>query len=240
MVTRSAPRSWRWAAVSINCRSKRACRLRSERRSGVQSSFDFWSAARRYFRPPGPPRYKRLDLSGLHWSGGPDDAQNWRNAEKIVRPSREAPRLIFGLLRAWPMRHAPPPELFDPAKVSLSRRLLVTLLQFLRPHHVLRPRDRCRTITPLLLVGVLPEPVHAGRSDAEISPITHFARVPGKELPQEAPSCPVPVCPPPALADLHHAHPHPSFTRRQHSAHVENPPAPHDATVLQMRKIGQF
>src|ERR1700675_1412287 len=133
-----------------------------------------------------------------------------------------------------PVRHAPPPELSAPAKASLFRSLLVALLQFLRPHHVLRPRDRCRTITPLLLVGVLPEPVHAGRSDAEISPITHFARVPGKELPQEPPSCPVPVCPAPALADLHDAHPHPSFTRRQHSAHVENPPAPHDASVLQM------
>jgi hypothetical protein len=77
--------------VSINFRSKRACRLRSERRLGVQWSFDFWSAGRRYFWPPAPPQYKRLDLSGLHWSaleGGPDDAQNWRNAEKIVRPSR--------------------------------------------------------------------------------------------------------------------------------------------------------
>ena len=27
-----------------------------------------------------------------------------RNAEKIVRPGREAPRLIFGLRRPWPMR----------------------------------------------------------------------------------------------------------------------------------------
>src|ERR1700730_15725207 len=139
-----------------------------------------------------------------------------------------------------PARHVVPPERFDPAKASLSRSWLVTVLHFLRPHHVLRPRDRCRTITPLLLVGVLPEPVHAGRSDAEISPITQFARVPGKKLPQEAPSCPVPVCPAPALADLHHAHPHPSFARGQHSAHVENPPAPHDASVLQMGKIGQF
>jgi len=133
-----------------------------------------------------------------------------------------------------PVRHAAPPELSAPAKASRFRSLLVTLLQFLRPQHVLRPRDRCRTITPFLLIGVLPEPVHAGRSDAEISPITQFARVPGKELPQKAPSCPVPVCPAPALADLHHAHPHPSFARRQHSAHVENPPAPHDATVLQI------
>src|ERR1700682_2986574 len=139
-----------------------------------------------------------------------------------------------------PVRHVLPPELFDPAKASLSRNWLVTVLHFLRPHHVLRPRDRCRTIAPLLLVGVLPEPVHAARSDAAISPITQFARVPGKEPPQEAPSCPVPVCPPPALADLHDAHSHPSFARRQHSAHVENPPAPHDATVLQIGKIGQF
>src|SRR5712671_1543904 len=129
---------------------------------------------------------------------------------------------------------------YPPAKASLSRRLFVTLLQFLRPHHVLRPRDRCRTITPLLLFGVLPEPVHAALSEAKISTITHFARVPGKELPQEAPSSPVPVCPPPTLADLHDAHPHPSFARRQHSAHVENSPAPHDATVLQIGKIVQF
>src|SRR5882762_11957585 len=114
------------------------------------------------------------------------------------------------------------------------------LLPFRLPHHVLGPRDRRRTITPLLLVGVLPEPVHAARSKAEISTITHFARVPGKELPQEAPSSPVPVCPPPALADLHDAHPHPSFARRQHSAHVENLPSPHDATVLQMGTIDQF
>src|SRR6266478_6754894 len=98
-----------------------------------------------------------------------------------------------------PVRHAAPPELSAPAKASRFRSLLVTLLQFLRPQHVLRPRDRCRTITPFLLIGVLPEPVHAGRSDAEISPITQFARVPGKELPQKAPSCPVPVCPAPAL-----------------------------------------
>src|SRR6266849_3263902 len=86
MVTRSALRSWRWAVVSINCLSKRACRLRSERRLGIQWPFDFWSAGRRYCWPPAPPPYKRLDLSGLHWSaleGGPDDAQNWRNAEKI-------------------------------------------------------------------------------------------------------------------------------------------------------------
>src|SRR5580693_707028 len=103
-------------------------------------------------------------------------------------------------------------------------------LPFRLPHHVLRPRDRCRTITPLLLFGVLPEPVHATLSEAEISTITHFARVPGKELPQEAPSSPVPVCPPPALADLHDAHSHPGFTMRQHSAHVEIPPVPRDAT----------
>src|SRR5712671_4556472 len=139
-----------------------------------------------------------------------------------------------------PVRHAAPPELSAPAKASLFRSLLVTLLQFLRPHHVLRPRDRRRTITPLLLIGVLPEPVHAALSEAEISTITQFARVPGKELPQEAPSSPVPVCPPPALADLHDAHPHPGFTMRQHSAHVENPPVVHDATVLQMGNIGQF
>ena len=85
-------------------------------------------------------------------------------------------------------------------------------------------RDRYRTITPLLLFGVLPEPVHATRSDAETSTIMHLARVPGKELPQEVPFNPVPVCPPPALADLHDAHSHPGFTRRQHSAHVKNPP----------------
>jgi hypothetical protein len=82
--------------------------------------------------------------------------------------------------------------------------------------------------------------VHAARSDAEISTITHFAGVPRKELPQEAPPDPVPVCPPAALADLHDAHPHPGFARRQHSAHVENPPAFHDATMLQMGKISQF
>src|SRR6266568_3008657 len=105
---------------------------------------------------------------------------------------------------------------------------------------VLRPRDRCRTITPLLLVGILPEPVHAALSEAKISAITHFARVPGKELPQEAPSSPVPVCPPPARADPHDAHPHPGFTMRQHSAHIDTPPAPHDATALRMEKIGQF
>jgi hypothetical protein len=106
-------------------------------------------------------------------------------------------------------------------------------LPFRRPHHVLRPRDRCRTITPLLLFGVLPEPVHATRSDAETSTIMHLARVPGKELPQEVPFNPVPVCPPPALVDLHDAHSHPGFTRRQHSAHVEDPPVPCDAFVLQ-------
>src|SRR5271155_1527159 len=85
--------------------------------------------------------------------------------------------------------------------------LFIMLLQIPRPHHVLRPRDRYRTITPLLLIGVLPEPVHTARSDAEISTIAQFACVPGKELPQEAPSRPVPICPPPALADLHDAHP---------------------------------
>jgi hypothetical protein len=60
----------------------------------------------------------------------------------------------------------------------------------------------------------------------------HLARVPGKELPQEVPFKPIPVCPPPALADLHDAHSHPGFARRQHSAHVENPPVPRDAFVL--------
>jgi hypothetical protein len=110
--------------------------------------------------------------------------------------------------------------------------LVITLLQIPRPHHVLRPRDRYRTITPLFLIGVLPEPVHAALSDAEISAITHFARVPGKELPQEAPSNPVPVCPPPALADLHDAHPHPGFTMWQHSAHIENPPVVQNVTQL--------
>jgi hypothetical protein len=56
--------------------------------------------------------------------------------------------------------------------------------------------------------------VHAALSEAEISTITHFARIPGKVLPQEAPSGPVPVCPPPTLTDLHDAHPHASFTMR--------------------------
>src|SRR5580700_461837 len=118
------------------------------------------------------------------------------------------------------MRYFPPPQRSARRRV----RLFVTLLPFLRPHHVLRPRDRCRTITPLFLFGVLPEPVHAARSDTEISTITQLARVPGKELPQEARSNPVPICPPPAVADPHDAHPHPGFTRRQHSAHVENLP----------------
>jgi hypothetical protein len=108
--------------------------------------------------------------------------------------------------------------------------LFVRLLQFPRPHHVLRPRDRYRTITPLLLIGVLPEPVHTALSDAKISTITQLARVPWKELPQEAPSNPIPICPPPALADLHDAHPHSGFTMRQHSAHFENSPVPHKAT----------
>ena len=103
------------------------------------------------------------------------------------------------------------------------------LLPFLRPHHVLRPRDRCRTIASLLFFGIFPEPMHAALSDAEISTIPHFARVPGKELPQEAPSGPVPICPPPTLADLHDAHPHPGFTMWQHSAHVEKPPVLHNA-----------
>ena len=107
-------------------------------------------------------------------------------------------------------------------KVWVRDSLSILILQFPCPHHVLRPRDRYRTIAQLFLIGVLPEPVHAALSDAEISTITHFARVPGKELPQEAPSNPVPVCPPPALADLHDAHPHPGFTMRQHSAHLEN------------------
>jgi len=105
--------------------------------------------------------------------------------------------------------------------------------QFLRPHHVLRPRDRCRTITPLLLNRVLPEPVHAALSETKMSTITHLARVPGKELPQEVPLKPIPVCPSPAVGDLHDAHSHPGFTRRQHSAHVENPPVPCEAFVPQ-------
>jgi len=108
-----------------------------------------------------------------------------------------------------------------------------TVPQFLRPHHVLRPRDRCRTITPLLLFGVLPEPVHAALSETKMSTITHLARVPGKELPQEVPLKPIPVCPSPAVGDLHDAHSHPGFTMRQHSAHVENPPVPCEAFVLQ-------
>ena len=97
----------------------------------------------------------------------------------------------------------------------------LAFLQFLRPHHVLRARDRCRTITSLLGVGVLPKPVHAAAADAEISTIAHLARVPGEVLPQEAPSGPVAVRPPPAVSDPHDAHPHPRFTMRQHSAHVE-------------------
>ena len=120
--------------------------------------------------------------------------------------------------------------------LGLGRRprdfFVIMLLQFPRPHHALRPRDRYRTITPLLLIGVLPEPMHAALSDAEISTITQLARVPGKELPQEAPSGPVPICPPPTLADLHDAHPHPGFTMWQHSAHVEKPPVLHKATQL--------
>jgi len=104
------------------------------------------------------------------------------------------------------------PELLAPAKALIFRTMSV--LPFRLPHHVLRPRDRCRTVTSLLLVGILPEPVHAALSEAEISPITHFARVPGIVLPQEAPSGPVPVCPPPAVTDLHDAHPHPGFTMR--------------------------
>ena len=115
----------------------------------------------------------------------------------------------------------------------LSSGLYVALVQFLRPHHVLRPRDRYRTITSLPLFGVLPEPVHATRPDAETSTIIHLARIPGKELPQEVPLKPVPVCPPAALADLHDAHSHPRFARGQHSAHVENPPVLHDAFVFQ-------
>jgi hypothetical protein len=118
--------------------------------------------------------------------------------------------------------------------------LSIMPIPFRLPHHVLRPRDRCRTITPLLLFGVLPEPVHATLSEAEISTITHFARVPGKELPQEAPSSPVPVCPPPALADLHDAHSHPGFTMRQHSAHVEIPPIPRDATISRLGRSINF
>jgi hypothetical protein len=66
-----------------------------------------------------------------------------------------------------------------------------------------------------------------------MSTITHLARVPGKELPQEVPLKPIPVCPSPAVADLHDAHSHPGFTMRQHSAHVENPPVPCEAFVLQ-------
>jgi hypothetical protein len=66
-----------------------------------------------------------------------------------------------------------------------------------------------------------------------MSTITHLARVPGKELPQEVPLKPIPVCPPPAVANLHDAHSHPGFTMRQHSAHVENPPVPCEAFVLQ-------
>ena len=120
-------------------------------------------------------------------------------------------------------------ELFAAVEASI-------FVPFGLPHHVLRSRDRCRTITSLLLVGILPEPVHAALSEAEISAIAHFARVPGKVLPQEAPSGPVLVSPPPALTDLHDAHPHPGFTMRQHSAHVEIPPARRDVTPSQTRK----
>src|ERR1700741_2638688 len=105
------------------------------------------------------------------------------------------------------------------------------------PHHVLRPRDGCRTITHILLIGVPPEPVHATLSDAKISAITHFARIPGKELPQKAPSNPVPICPPPALADFHHAHPHPGLTVRQHSPHVEISPVPRSVITSGIRRI---
>jgi len=119
--------------------------------------------------------------------------------------------------------------------------LLVMLLPFRLPHHVLGPRDRRRTITPLFRVSVLPEPVHTARSNAEISAIAQFACIPGKELPQEAPSDPVPICPSTAFADLHDAHPHPGFARRQHSTHVENPPVSPDATSRNCNKerIGQ-
>jgi hypothetical protein len=88
---------------------------------------------------------------------------------------------------------------------------------------VLSARDRRRAITPLLLGGVLPEPVHATRPDAEISTVAHLTRVPRKELPQEARPDPVPECPTPAVADPHDACSHPGFARRQHSAHDENP-----------------
>ena len=115
------------------------------------------------------------------------------------------------------------PQMCAPAKASIFRIMSGMLLPFRRPHHVLRPRDRCRTITALLRFGILPEPVHAALSDAEISTITHFARVPRKELPQEARPDPVPECPTPAVADPHDARPHPGFARRQHSAHDENP-----------------
>ena len=82
--------------------------------------------------------------------------------------------------------------------------------------------------------------MHAACSDAEISAIAHFACVPGKELPQKAPPDPIPVRPSPALADLHHAHPHSGFARRQHSAHVERPPTSPDVTVLRRGNMSQF
>jgi hypothetical protein len=105
----------------------------------------------------------------------------------------------------------------------IGLRVRFVLIQFLGPHHVLRPRHRYRAIASLLRVGVFPEPVHAACPDAEIAAITHLARVPRKVLPQETPPDPVPIGPSPALADLHDAHSHPGFTRRQHSAHFENP-----------------
>jgi len=42
------------------------------------------------------------------------------------------------------------------------------------------------------------------------------------------------------LADLHDAHSHPGFTMRQHSAHVEIPPVPRDATMSQLGRSINF
>jgi hypothetical protein len=146
-----------------------------------------------------------------HYSqyNGTPKADGYQHPERVVLTSRRMtnrPTRPCCLLAS--------PQLFAPAKASIFRIMSGMLLPFRRPHHVLRPRDRCRTITPLLRFGILPEPVHAALSDAEIPTITHFARVPRKVLPQEAPSRPVPVCPPPALAHLHDAHPQPGFTMR--------------------------
>ena len=106
--------------------------------------------------------------------------------------SQQAPRQDRGDAVAAPA--------IRPAKASLSRRLFVTLVQFLRPHHVLRPRDRCRTITPLLLIRRPPENQCMQPCPRQKCPtITHLARVPGKNFHRKRHLKPVPVCPPPAV-----------------------------------------